>query len=246
MIFKIRKNFKTPVMRFIIFGAMSAFVFGVRAESFVTNGRPLSFYGMTANSTIHGASAVPFNRQLSATQYYNGVYTGSPNYYVATNKTGNEAVGQNISPIISPNVSLAMPSYRVFYPATSYGGHSGASTYSGLPASAGLIAEKNSRQNPANQTASAHYGGYTPPGPYYGALVLPSFAFSKPIPGEETSVKAKTEEIKNKKMESQPASLARNIEVSGNEGNAGQITWVGYVDYIKNRYGNFWNGVLGN
>ena len=243
------------VASLVIFGGMFAFAFQTRAETFVTGGRPLSFYGMNADTAIHGASAVPLNQQSSATQYYNGLYTGNPNYYIATNKSGNEIINPNNLPNLQ-NIPSPVASYSVSYPGTSYNGRSDTSAvYSGLVASAGLMNSispvASPRVSSINQVSSVYYGGYTPPGPHYGALTISGLALSQPVVIEKTAVQ-KEPNIAEDKTNSVVAKLNQNLindpKSPANEDllATDQVVQVGYIDYMKNRYGIFWKGVLGN
>lgn len=240
---------------FTIFCAMFAFAFQTRAETFVTGGRPLSFYGMNADTAIHGASAVPLVQQSSATQYYSGLYTGNPNYYIATNRTSNEIINQN-APSNFQNISSSPASYSVSYPGTSYNGRSDTSAvYSGLVASAGLTNSISQIESPRvssnSQTSSVYYGGYTPPGPYYGAFTFPGLALSQPVVAEKTAVQKEsniTEDKTNSAIaKSNPSPIKDSKNPVGVDLQAtDQVAQVGYFDYMKNRYGNFLKEVLGN
>jgi hypothetical protein len=114
----------------------------VVADSYDTSGRPLSYYGMTAGSALHGASAVPVGEAgPSASQFYNGVYAGNPVYYsgttyLGTTYTGNAYSGSSYSGgLVSANGAT--------YSGSSYSGSSAdgsaylGSFYNGLQMAAG-------------------------------------------------------------------------------------------------------------
>jgi hypothetical protein len=65
-------------------GIMVSPIFILPVFTFATTNynRPLSFYGLSAGATNHGASAVPeYVNNYPGAEYSNGIYPGSPVYY---------------------------------------------------------------------------------------------------------------------------------------------------------------------